>query len=78
MRLFGTVDGKPAIGVGYGPSKSGPRMIVIMADSDHPIHVSLEDFKLPRVPKKLQRKVRAWVKQETKAAQQALAGGAMQ
>jgi len=65
MRIHVKIDNRPGIIIGYGPGKHGPKAIVLMAGSDHPVAIGLEDCKLPKLPKKLQRRVRAWTKRET-------------
>lgn len=73
MRLYVTVKGQPAIVVGYGPGKNGPKAIV-MGLGEMLASVSLEDCTLPKMPKKLVRKILAYVKAETRAAQAEMGG----
>ena len=72
MRLFGTVNGRPAICVGYVQGKSQVLAVCLVSDTPHPVDVPLIDFLLPRMPKKLRHKIHAYVKQQTKLAQKAL------
>ena len=69
MRLFVTYNGAPAIIHGYGPGKNGkPLAILLVAGTNHPISAELSECHLPWLPKKLERKVRRYVKRETQEA----------
>lgn len=73
MRLFVTVKGRPAIVVGYGPGKTGPKAMVIgLGDGIDAVNPG--DCILPRMPKRLRRKIASFVKQETKDLQNDLSG----
>ena len=65
MKLYVSIEGKPAVIVGYAP---GPKAIVIGLER-YPVAVSLDKCILPRLPKKLERRARAIARAETKAAQ---------
>ncbi len=65
MRLHVKVGNRPGIIVGYGPDKHGPKAIVLIAGNDHPVAVDLHECKLPKLPKRLQRRARAFFKHET-------------
>lgn len=72
MRLFVTVNNKPAILVGYAPGKDAPMGIVI-GIAPYPMAVDLKDCILPKMSRKLRRKIQKWTKEETQAAQRSLA-----
>lgn len=68
MRLSVKVNGRPGIIVGYAPGAKGslgPLAIVLIAGCDHPMSIPLIECKLPRLPKRLARKIRKWAKAET-------------
>jgi hypothetical protein len=72
MRLYVTVHNRPGIIVGYAPGPKGiPRAVVIGLES-HPVAVDLADCILPKLPKKLERKIKAITKAETRDAQRLL------
>lgn len=77
MRLFVTIDGRPAIIVGYGPGKSKP-VAIVMGLGPTLEAVDLDRCMLPKLPKRLNRKLRKFVRQETVDARSeivALGGG---
>ena len=67
MRLFGTYKGQPVVAWAVFQGKTGARVVVIGID-DHPIDIALQDFQLPKVPKRLRKKVAAYARAETRAA----------
>lgn len=67
MKLFVTVRGQPSIVVGYGPGKGEPKAIV-MGLAAHPVAVSLNECIFPKLPRKLERKIKAWARRETQDA----------
>lgn len=75
MRLFIKIDGRePGMIVGYGPGESGsPTAIVLCASSETPVAIELARCILPRVPKRLERKIRRFWKNETIDSRVALA-----
>jgi len=73
MKLHVTIDGRPAIIVGYGPGKNGtPKAICISDKWSTPFAVELGDCILPKIPRKLQRRIRTLVRAETRNAQRQL------
>jgi len=68
VKLYIKIDGQPAVIVGYGPGKNGPQAIVIGL-APHPVAVSLDKCLLPKIPRKLERKIKSWAKRETINAQ---------
>lgn len=73
MKLHVTIDGRPAIIVGYGPGKNGtPKAICITENFNTLVAVELGDCILPKIPRKLQRRIRTLVRAETRNAQHEL------
>lgn len=68
MRLFGTYNGKPVVAWAVFQGTDGAR-VVVMGDQPTPFDIPLSDFQLPKLPKRLKKKIHAYVKAETKAAQ---------
>lgn len=64
MRLYVKVNGRPGIIIGYGPGKSSPMAIVIGLD-DFPTPVALDLCELPKLPKRLRKKIKNHAKKET-------------
>lgn len=77
MRLFIKIDGcEPGMIVAYPPSENGvPMAIVICGSSPSPICIPLSRCLLPKIPKRLERKIRSFYKRETIEAQIELASG---
>jgi hypothetical protein len=73
VRLYVTIDGKPAIVVGFGPSEAGPVAIIITCENTLE-SAPLGSCALPKVSKRLRRKIATYIKFETKAAQSDLGG----
>ena len=73
MRLYVTIDGKPAIIVGFGPTSTEPVAIIITHENTLET-ASLGSCVLPKVSKRLRRKIATYIKSETKAAQADLGG----
>lgn len=73
MRLFVTVEGHPAIIVGYGPSADGVPKAIALGLAPHPVAVALEHCVLPKLPKRLARRVRKYAKHETRDAMREIA-----
>ncbi len=69
MRLYVKVQGRPAIIVGYANAEAdiGVQAIVIGLEP-YPLAVPLSECELPKLPKRLKRKLRAVAKRETQDA----------
>lgn len=78
MRVSGTINGLPAIVIAATTAKSGVLLIAMVGDSRALQACALEDFELPALPKKLRRKMKAFVEAETRAAQRANANEMVQ
>lgn len=73
MRLFVTVNGRPAIIVGYAPTKDGSPLAIVIGLAPTPSAVSLSDCILPELPRKLRRKIKVQLRNETQDARREIA-----
>lgn len=69
MRISGTINGLPAIVIGAASGPDGMKLIAMVGDSRILVAVGLDQFMLPKIPKRLRRKMKAFIDSETKSVQ---------
>lgn len=72
MKVFVTINGQPAIAIAFAQSKGGAMMAIVIGLGKTLEAIPLSDCVLPRLPRRLRKKIDAQVKRETRKVQEQL------